>query len=190
MFLQQIIKPRHATGSLVSRLLEGRKINLRIAEKEDISLIAKLWNDAEYFGEYQGLMAVSKVKLERVMLDETVFFLIEKMDGSKIGHINCWKRGRMMEIGFALLPSERGKGYGTEAVQLMVDYLFLSKDVVRIQAATDTRNIASQKAMERAGFLKEGIMRKENYARGKYRDTCLYSVIREYWKEPKILTRT
>jgi RimJ/RimL family protein N-acetyltransferase len=47
--------------------------------------------------------------------------------------------GELLEIGYAIAPSERGKGYCTEATQLMVDYLFLSKDVSRIQAATSYR---------------------------------------------------
>jgi RimJ/RimL family protein N-acetyltransferase len=171
-------------------LLEGHAVNLRIAEKEDVPLIAEWWNDMEYFGEHQGLMTISKAKLEKVVLEDTIFFVIEKKDGTKIGHISGWMRGRMMEIGFALVPSERGKGYGTEAIKIMVDYLFLSKDIVRIQVSTGTKNIASQKALERAGFSKEGIMRKSWYIRGEYRDMYLYSILREEWKEPKILTKT
>jgi len=122
------------------------------------------------------------------MLKDTIFFIIEKKDGAKIGHINGWMQGRMTEIGFALVPSERRKGYGTEAIQLIVDHLFLTKEIVRIQAPTETRNIASQIALEKAGFSKEGIMRKSWYARGEYRDMYLYSILREEWREPKILT--
>lgn len=82
------------------------------------------------------------------MFEDTVFFMIKK-DGVKIGHINGWVIGRTMEIGFALMPSERRKGYGTEAIRLMVDYLFLTKDIVRIQATTAVENVASQRALEK-----------------------------------------
>jgi RimJ/RimL family protein N-acetyltransferase len=95
-----------------------------------------------------------------------------------------------MEMGFALVPSERRKGYGEEAIQLMVDYLFLAKDIVRIQVSTDTKNKGSQKALEKAGFIKEGIMRKSWYTRGEYKGHYLYRILREEWIEPKILTRT
>ena len=87
-------------------------------------------------------------------------------------------------------PSERGKGNGTEAVEIMVDYLFLSKDIMRVQACTDTRNLASQKVLEKAGFKKEGTMRKYFFLRGELRDVYVYSILREEWKEPKILTKT
>jgi RimJ/RimL family protein N-acetyltransferase len=71
----------------------------------------------------------------------------------------------------------------------MVDYLFLSKEIVRIQAQTDVGNTASQKVLEKAGFKKEGIVRKLIFVRGEWRDFCLYSILREEWKEPKILTK-
>jgi RimJ/RimL family protein N-acetyltransferase len=72
----------------------------------------------------------------------------------------------------------------------MLDYLFLSKNIVRIQARTDLRNVASQKILEKAGFKKEGVVRKSSFVRGEWRDRYLYSILREEWKEPKILTRT
>jgi RimJ/RimL family protein N-acetyltransferase len=99
------------------------------------------------------------------------------------------KMYRIWEIGFALIPNERGKGYCTEATQLMVDYLFLSKNVTRIQATTHTRNAASQKVLEKAGFQKEGTLRKSNLVRGEFTDMFIFSILREEWKEPKILTR-
>jgi RimJ/RimL family protein N-acetyltransferase len=86
-----------------------------------------------------------------------------------------------------LLPGERGKGYCTEAVQLMVDYLFLSMDASRVQASISIRNKASERVLEKTGFTREGTIRKT--ARGERRDAYLYSILREEWKEPKILTR-
>jgi ribosomal-protein-alanine N-acetyltransferase len=167
-------------------LLEGKNVNLRIAEKDDVFLIMGWWGDVQYMGEYQDAMTKTHPELEKIMLENTIFFIIEKQDGVKIGHIAGWMIGRTMEIGFAMIPSERGKGYGTEAIQLMVDHLFLKKNVVRIQVTTDVRNVASQKALEKVGFVKEGIMRKYFYAKGNYRDHFLYSILREEWKEPKL----
>jgi RimJ/RimL family protein N-acetyltransferase len=165
-------------------------VNLRNASKEDVLLVMRWWSDPEYMGEYQDTRTFSIEELEKVMLRNTIFFVIEKKDGMKIGHIGSWMWGKTMEMGFALVPSERRKGYGEEAIQLMVDYLFLTKDIVRIQVSTDTENKASQRALERVGFIKEGIMRKSGYTGGEYRDHYLYSVLREEWKEPRILTKT
>jgi ribosomal-protein-alanine N-acetyltransferase len=87
-----------------------------------------------------------------------------------------------MEIAYALVPSERGKGYCTEAVEIMIDFLFLSKDVVRIQARTDVRNKGSQRVLEKSGFTREGKLRKSTFVRGRWRDWFIYSILREEWK--------
>jgi RimJ/RimL family protein N-acetyltransferase len=97
--------------------------------------------------------------------------------------------GKTLEIGCALLRGERGKGYCTEAAKIIVDYLFLSKDVACIQATTDVGNAASQKVLERAGFQREGILRKRFFGNGGWRDIVMFSILREEWKEPKILTK-
>jgi RimJ/RimL family protein N-acetyltransferase len=123
---------------------------------------------------------------------EWTWFVIEKKDGTKIGfiiHFLVQPAGRI-EIGYALVPTEMGKGYGTEAAQIMVDYLFLSKDIMRIQATTDTRNKPSQRVLEKTGFKREGTIRKAGFVRGQWQDDYLYSILREEWKQPIILTRT
>jgi RimJ/RimL family protein N-acetyltransferase len=176
----------------VLKVLEGKNVNLRVVEKEDVLQNADLISNPDYFGEYNPLVQMSKADLEKQyekLGPEEKRFLIEKKDGNRIGGITYFPAGGNLEIGYVLIRSERGKGYGTEAVKIMVDYLFLSKDIVRVQAHTDVRNVASQKVLEKAGFRKEGIIRKFKFIRGERRDGCLYSILREEWKEPKILTR-
>ena len=174
-------------------MLEGKNVNLRIVEKEDLPLVADWLSNLDFFGEYNPLMQMSKADLQKMYdnkpQDEEWFFM-EKKDGSKIGNISHSSRGRTQEIGYAVLPSERKKGYCSEAVTVMVDYLFLSKDIARIQAHTDVKNEGSQKVLGKAGFKKEGIVRKTAFFWGEWRDACLYSILREEWKEPRILTKT
>ncbi len=173
-------------------MLEGKTVNLRIAEKEDLSLAAEWLNKLDYFGEYNPLMQISKAELQKMyenLSPEERWFFIEKKDGSKVGSISHRPVGKAQEIGYAILSSERKKGYCSETVMIMVDYLFLSKNIARIQAHTDVRNEVSQKVLGKAGFKKEGVVRKNAFYYGELRDSCLYSILREEWKEPKILTR-
>ena len=179
----------------MSGLLEGKTVNLRVMEKDDLPLVVDWTNRPEVFGEYNPLHQMSKTEAEK-MLDNPADvkpFIIEKKDGSKIGfivHFHVLHLGtgtKQLEIGYSLVPDERGKGYGTEALEIMVDYLFLSKEVTRIQAETDLRNLASQKILEKVGFNKEWILRKNFFLRGEYRDCYLYSILREEWKKPRIL---
>jgi RimJ/RimL family protein N-acetyltransferase len=49
--------------------------------------------------------------------------------------------------------------------------------------------VASQKVLENVGFKKEGTFRKEYFVRGEWRDSCTYSILREEWQEPRVLTK-
>jgi RimJ/RimL family protein N-acetyltransferase len=174
-------------------LLEGRNVNLRLAEKEDLPLLTDWSNDPKFIGEFMWFPTQNSrtemAKRYDNLTPDNKWFLLEKKDGAKIGWIGHFLFGTLLEIFYYLLPSERGKGYCTEATELMVDYLFLSRNAMRIQAHTDVRNEGSQKVLEKAGFKKEGVVRKSLFTRGEWRDFYLYSILREEWKEPKILTR-
>jgi RimJ/RimL family protein N-acetyltransferase len=182
----------------VKRLLEGKRVNLRVMEKEDVPLFLEWLNKPEVFGEYNPLHQMSKAEMEKVFDNPSDVkpFIIEKKDGSKIGfivHFHVLHLGtgsKQLEVGYTLVPSERGKGYGTEALEIMVDYLFLSKEVMRVQAQTDQRNVVSQKILEKVGFKREGTLRNNFFMWGEWTDDYIYSIIREDWKEPKILTKT
>ena len=174
-------------------MLEGKSANLRVIEKEDLPFLADWSNNPEYLGEYIWFPQQSRTEWMKKYDDltpDTKWFFIEKKDGTKIGTMFHWTIENLLEIGYVLIPSERGKGYCTEAVKIVLDYLFLSKNIVRIQAHTDARNMASQKVLQNVGFKKEGTIRKSVFARGEWRDRCLYSILREEWKEPRILTKT
>jgi ribosomal-protein-alanine N-acetyltransferase len=174
-------------------LLEGKLVNLRVREKEDLPWVAESHSNPEFFGIYKPLIQISRAELEKNYGNappENRWFIIETKDKSKVGEIGHFLDGRLWEIGYSIVPDEREKGYGTEAAKIMVDYLFLSKDTVRIQTHIDPRNIASQKVIEKNGFKKEGLIRKFSFIKGKWRDMLLYSILREEWKTPKILTKT
>lgn len=84
----------------------------------------------------------------------------------------CWV------IGVIMLPQARGHGYGTEAHRLIARYLFAHTTAYRIEAATEVANIAEQKALEKAGFAREGVMRGIGWRDGCWRDGVTYSLLR------------
>jgi RimJ/RimL family protein N-acetyltransferase len=173
-------------------LLEGRNVNLRTVEKEDLPLLHEWDNNPDFRGEFEQLREGTLTDLEKLYddLKDSQWFFVEKKDGTKIGNIGHLLSAEEVEIGYFIVPNERKKGYATEAITIMVDYLFLSKTIERIQAKADPENIASCKALEKAGFKREGILRKTFFSRGKWKDDCMFSILREEWKEPKILTTT
>ena len=60
---------------------------------------------------------------------------------------------------------------------------------MRIQADADSQNMASRRVLEKVGFEKEGVLRKLYFEQGEWRDSVLYSIMREEWKKPEILTK-
>jgi len=82
-------------------------------------------------------------------------------------------------LGIELSPGARGQGYGTEAQRLLSDWLFATTRANRIEASTDVDNIAEARALEKAGFSREGISRGAQFRAGAYRDLIGFSRLRE-----------
>ena len=85
---------------------------------------------------------------------------------------------RALNIGIELLPDRRGHGYGTAAQRLIAEYLFSTTPTERLEASTDVENRAEQRALEKAGFGREGVLRHAQFRAGAWRDCVLYSPLR------------
>lgn len=81
-------------------------------------------------------------------------------------------------IGISLLGSAQGRGLGTAAQRALVDYLFGYTQAHRVEAHTETENTAEQRALEKAGFTREGVVRGATFRAGRWRDMVAYSVLR------------
>lgn len=84
----------------------------------------------------------------------------------------CW------EIGLTLLPGEQGKGHGTTFLRMLAEYLFSNTRADRVQAGSDLDNIAAQRALAKAGFVREGVVREAQWRDGAYHDLVLFSILR------------
>lgn len=81
-------------------------------------------------------------------------------------------------IGIGLLSTARGRGAGRAAQRTLVELFFRHTTVNRVEAHTDVDNIAEQRALEAAGFTREGLIRGAQWRDGAYRDGYLYAIIR------------
>ncbi|MPZ82328.1 MAG: GNAT family N-acetyltransferase [Actinophytocola sp.] len=81
-------------------------------------------------------------------------------------------------IGIGLLPSARGRGVGTVAQRLLAEHLFATTEIDRIEAGTDIENVAEQRALERAGFRREGVLRGTQLRGGERHDLVHYGMLR------------
>jgi RimJ/RimL family protein N-acetyltransferase len=81
-------------------------------------------------------------------------------------------------IGISLIPDARGQGHGTEAQRLVADYLFATTPFHRVEASTDVENLAEQRSLEKAGFVREGLLRGAQWRRGVRHDLINFARLR------------
>ena len=82
------------------------------------------------------------------------------------------------ELGCTLHKDYQKKGYATEALKAIVDYLFGRLDKHRIIASVDPRNTASIQLIERLGFRKEAHFKESYYLRGDWVDDIIYAQLK------------
>jgi RimJ/RimL family protein N-acetyltransferase len=90
---------------------------------------------------------------------------------------------RQVEIGFTLAPDYQGRGYGTEAVSALIDYLLGPLHKHRVFASVDPRNKASIALMNRIGMRQEAHFRESLWFKGEWADDLVFAVLKSEWKE-------
>ena len=83
-----------------------------------------------------------------------------------------------LNIGVSLRPEHRGRGVGTAAHRLLVDHLFATTDVHRLEAGADVTNGPERAVLARTGFSLDGVLRGAQFRQGSYHDMAMYSLLR------------
>lgn len=125
-------------------------------------------------------------KSEPIKIEETEnwdkVFKIQNPDGIAVGEIQTWvvdDTSRLFDYAIQVFGEFKGKGIGTEALVVILDYYFNELNMRICRSAVYSYNRPSQKFHEKFGFTKEGVGRKQVYARGKYYDMIYYSIFNE-----------
>ncbi len=163
-------------------MLQGEKVKLTLIERDELEYIQDWLNNPEFIGKHEPFTPTTQRELERTYdrLEGEQWWYIQK-DLGRRGFLTNRLRDGHQEIKFYTAPEERGKGYATEAVTLIVNHLFQNHDIIRIQAETHPENTPAQKVQEKNGFTREATIRKNTFSGGTWRDTALYSLLRGEW---------
>lgn len=170
-------------------LLPGTLVDLRRVEPSDLPLLAEWTGDLEVNGEFERFEQTSLAEIERDFEadpDERWYLILDK-DGTPVGYVAHGKADGGCWVGCIVVPGARGRGYATEALRLLTDYLFLHLDIERIQCEVHPENAASRRLVERVGFTFEGILRRTHFRGGVWQDAAMYSLLREEWGGPRSL---
>jgi RimJ/RimL family protein N-acetyltransferase len=88
------------------------------------------------------------------------FVITLKNEDQPFGMIDFHIRGSTVGLGYVIARSHQGNGYATEATCAVIQWAFQQPMIYRVNASTDIENIASQRVLEKAGMLREGLLRK------------------------------
>ncbi|GAA2583057.1 GNAT family protein [Dactylosporangium fulvum] len=111
-------------------------------------------------------------------------YAVEARDtGELVGDVgvNRGDGGRQAELGFTLAPEHQGRGYATEAVRRIVDFLLVEEGLHRVHATLDARNERSARLLERLGFRREGLCVQASWWKGEWTDDLFYAVLASEW---------
>lgn len=109
--------------------------------------------------------------------------LEEKASGRLAGDcaFQVLEDGRQAEIGFTLAREFQGKGYATEAVRRLLEYLFRDLGLHRVRASCDPENPASARVLARAGMRREGRFVESLWFKGRWAGEDWYAVLAREW---------
>lgn len=111
--------------------------------------------------------------------------IVELPDATPIGSVS-WiqvpygpnQRSLAWSIGITILPAYRGRGFAAAAQRRLALTLLDQSCANRVQADTDTGNIAEQRSLDLAGFVREGVSRGAQWRRGCWHDRVVFSLLR------------
>jgi RimJ/RimL family protein N-acetyltransferase len=187
--------PYDGRAPAVLDLPTGRLVRLRLPRPEDQPLIdgwslpcnRSAWNTHD-----KPPRTIAERLAAGPLVGENggMLLIVRLADERPVGDI-AWKpayygrsgdtRSRAWRIGREILAEARGHGLGSEAMSLLVGWLFRNTDANRVDGYTEDGNIAAQRSLAKAGWLREGVLRGALYRAGGYHDVIMYAMIRADW---------
>jgi ribosomal-protein-alanine N-acetyltransferase len=172
-------------------IVMGKRVFLRRPAENDVQEFTALNRESAWF--HRGLVSppVDKPQFDEYLVrcrrsDGASFLICRTQDKAIAGAINLSQifRGGFQNayLGYFIGAPFAGKGYGTEALQLVLRYAFKELKLHRLEANIQPGNIASVALVKRAGFAREGFSKRYLKIAGKWRDHERWAIIAENWK--------
>lgn len=173
--------------------LTGEHVYLRTVEKEDLGYIKRWYNDFEL----RKLTAIDIPSTEKYMeqfyekvqdtSDRIWFMVVEKESNNVIGEVGLlrmYPTWRTTDLTIIIgEKAYREKGYGKEAIILLMDYAFGFLNFHRISIGVVGFNDAALRFYEKIGFKQEGIQRDGYYFNYEYHDFIMMSILEDEFKQ-------
>lgn len=178
-------------------MLVGAKVTLRSLERNDLPRLHEFKGDVGLHvladdepWEPRPFPTLEAFYDEQIKKEPgtTAWFAIEA-DGKLIGDCGVWNfdnTARSASIGIAIGDREYwGRGYGREAVGLLLDYAFVHRNLNRVWLSVNASNERAVRAYEACGFTEEGRLREHGYSEGRLVTVVMMGVLRREWERDR-----
>ena len=179
-------------------IIHGEHVFLRAAERSDIPIMVRWFNDADVVRNLTRVEPMSEAgeaawfdrMLEAQGRTDYHFVICLRDGGHPIGtaglHDVDLRDGRA-EFGIAIgEKDEWGKGHGTDALRAICEFGFGELRLERIELFYYDGNERGRRSYEKAGFTHEGTLRRAHYARGEHHDVHVMSMLRDEWLRQRV----
>ncbi|MCM3609723.1 GNAT family N-acetyltransferase [Planococcus sp. MERTA32b] len=174
--------------------MRGEKVHIRFLKLKDAQAKLQMELDnKEFFKEFSVIAGEDfyTLLMQREVIEQSTenrktgreynFAIVENETGQLVGSINLFRifRGPLQSsmIGYVVDKKYNGRGYATEAIRLAVDYAFQELGLHRVEAGVMPHNAPSIRALEKAGFEREGLARKNVKINGRWQDHVVMAII-------------
>ena len=175
-------------------MLRGEKTGLRARHDSDIPILhAELYDDVATriradSRPWQPIPPGSASPYRVSGPDDHVapFSVVELATGDLAGEALLWGidlHNRTAHVGISLLPAFRGRGLGTDVLRVLCRYGFAIRGLHRLQAETLGDNDALLQAASRAGFVREGVLRRSSWVNGDFADEVILGLLASEWAQ-------
>lgn len=185
---------------LDKNILSGGHIRLTTINKDDLPAIGRWYEDAGFARLFDATPAMPKSQaqltrwLEDVDKDQNGYlFAIRPLDEpTLIGYVELdgilWSNG-IAWLGLGLGDrGSWGRGYGTEAMSLILNFAFNELNLRRVQLSVFSYNERAIALYEKLGFVREGVYREYLMRDGQLYDMYLYGLLRREWQPSNLVT--
>ena len=178
--------------------MRGSLVTLRAYGQDDVAAFHELWNDEE------GHLLLADVPFrptspERIkarfdkliseppdaLTGDVWLAAVANETSEVLGNVGLWGVNpyhARAHLGLWLRPSVRGRGYGTDIVELLCEYGFRYRNLRRLILDTLKSNAAMRAVAQKVGFTLEGTLRHHVYDGDEYADQVVYGLLREEWR--------
>jgi diamine N-acetyltransferase len=170
--------------------LKGERIYLRALEPEDLELIYAIENDESVWEVSQTQTPYSRFLIKQYLENchkdiyevKQLRLVIVTNDNEAVGFVDLFDfdpKNDKVGLGILILNEARGKKYGREALELLIDYVFKNLYVHQIYANVLEDNVISIKLFESLGFFKSGVKKDWILEGNQYKSEYLFQLIKD-----------